>query len=133
DIGRLDIAVDDRVLVRVTESVGDRHQDLDSAGDGDLLGPFDDLVQVLPGQELLDDERDPVLDSEVVNGGDVAVVKIAGQLRLPEKAALDLLVIELAGFNRDRSFDEGIATSVDRAESADADLVEDLVFSDLLG
>jgi hypothetical protein len=82
DVGGLDVAMDDLPLVRVVEPVGNRHEDLDLPDHGDGLGPLDLLVEVLAGQELLDDVGDVVLDSEVVDRRDVPVVEISGQLRL---------------------------------------------------
>ena len=96
------------------------------------FGPLDHLVEVLARQEFLDDVGDPVLDAEIVDRRDVAVMKVAGQLRLPEEAALHLLVVQLAGLDRDGALDERIAALEDSAKAADADLLGNLVFADLV-
>ena len=132
DVGGLDVAVHDVGVVRVGEAVGDRHQDLDLAGDRDRIAALDLLVEVLSGQELLDDVGDAVLDAEVVDRGDVAVVEVPGELGLAEETVLDLLVVDLTGLDRDGPLDEGIAPAVDGTEAAHADLFGDLVFSDFL-
>ena len=131
DVRRLDVPVDDLRLVGVVEALGDRHQDLDLADDRNRIAALDLLVEVLAGQELLDDVGDPVLHAEVVDGGDVAVVEVAGELRFPEEPALDLLVVDGAGLDRDRPLDEGVAAPKNGAETADSDLLGDLVLSDL--
>src|SRR5262249_28207503 len=80
----------------------------------------------------LDDVGNPVLDAEVVDRGDVLVVEVAGELRLAEEPMLDLLVVDLAGLDRDGALDEGVPAAVDGAEAAHPDLLRDLVFPDLV-
>src|SRR5262249_45955393 len=132
DVRGLDVAVHDVGVVRVGEPVGDRHQDLDLAGDQDRIAALDLLVEVLAGQELLNDVGDAVLDAEVVDRGDVAVVQVPGELGLAEEAVLDLVVVALAGLDGDRALDERVPAAVDGAEAAHADLFGDLVFADFL-
>jgi hypothetical protein len=92
--------MDDVGFVGEMKPLGNRDQDLDLALERDLFAALDDLVQVLAGQELLDDVRRVVLDAEVVDRRDVAVVEVARELRFPEEAALDLGVVQLAGLGQ---------------------------------
>jgi hypothetical protein len=131
-VGGFHVAVDDRGVVRIAQSVGDGHQDLDLPGHRHRVAPLDLLVEVLAGQKLLDDVRDPVLDAEVVDRGDVPVVQVSGELGFAEETVLDLLVVDLAGLDRNGPLDERIPSPVDRAESADADLLRNFVFADFL-
>ena len=124
--------MDDVVLMRIVETLGDRDQDLDLARQGHRISALDHLVEILAVQELLDDVGDAVLDAKVVDGRDVAVMEGAGQLRLPKEPALDLLVVKLAGLDGDRPFDERIPALVDGSKAARADLLGDLVFPDFL-
>src|SRR5687767_1077058 len=123
--------MDDSGGVRVSEAVRDGEEDFDLAPDRERLGALDLLVEVLAAQELLHDVGDPVLDAEVVDRRDVPVVEVPGELRLAEEPALDLLVVQLAGFDGDRPLDVRVAPAVDRAEATGTDLPGDLVFADL--
>ena len=90
------------------------------------------LVEVLAGEELLHDVGRPVLGhAEVVDRRDVRVVQVPGELRLAEEALLDLLLVALAGLDGDEALDERVAALVDGPETADADLLDDLVLADL--
>ena len=132
-VGRLDVPVDDPGRVGVGEAVRDRDQDFDLAENRQRLRAFDFLVEVFTREELLDDVGDPVFDSEVVNGRDVSVVEVAGKLRLPEEAALDLFVVQLARLDGDRALDVRVPTAVNSAEAAGTDLSGDFVLADFLG
>src|SRR5687767_6685446 len=123
--------MDDSGGVRVSEAVRDGEEDFDLAPDRERLGALDLLVEVLAAQELLHDVGDPVLDAEVVDRRDVPVVEVSGELRLAEEPALDLFVVQLAGFDGDRTFDVRVPPAVDGAEATGTDLPGDLVFADL--
>src|SRR5262249_44928362 len=130
DVGRLDVPVDDARRMSVPEAFRDRDEDLDLASEGHRFAALDLPVEVFAGQKLLDDVGNAVLDAEVVDGRDVAMMEVAGELGLAEKPVLDLVVVDLAGLDRDRPLDEGVAAAVDGAEAAHTDLLGDLVFSD---
>ena len=57
--------------------------------------------------------------------------RLPGELGLAEEALLDLLLVALAGLDRDVPLDERIPALVDGAEAADTDLLDDLVLADL--
>ena len=132
DIRRLDVAVDDVPPMGVGQPLCHGHEDVDLARNRHRVAALDQFVQVLSAQKFLDDVRDAVFDPEVVDGRDVPVVEVAGELRLAEEPALDLLVVQLTGLDGDRALDEGIAPAVNGAEAADTDLIENLVLSDLV-
>ena len=64
--------------------------------------------------------------AEVVDGDDVAVLEVAGDLRLLEEAVADLLVVGGAGLDRDEALDVGVVGLEDGAEAADTDLLQRL-------
>ena len=73
---------------------------------------------------------DALLDAEVVDGDDVAVLQVAGDLRFVEEAVADLLLLRAAALDGDEATDVRVEAFEDGAEAAFADLLDDLVLSD---
>src|SRR6185436_2901926 len=132
DVGRLDVAVDDAVTMRVLEPAGSLRQDVDALRRRQRLAARDDAVEVLAGEVFLHQVRNAVLDAEVVDGDDVAVLQVDGDLRLAEEAVADLRLLGAAGLDRHPPLEEGVAPLVDDAEPAGADLADDGVLADLI-
>ncbi len=96
DVGRLDVAVDDAVLVREVERGADVGHHLDDALLGQRTGRLDDLAERLPVDELHDDVRERAelaLDlAGVVDRDDGRVVQRRRVLRLAAEPELELRV-----------------------------------------
>ena len=76
DVRGLDVAVDDAVGVGELEPARDLDQVEELLREGEKVPALDLVVEILAGEVLLDDVGDPVLDTEVVDGDDVAVLEI---------------------------------------------------------
>ncbi len=127
DVRRLDVAMHDAARVRVLESAGDLHQVEELLRQAQELAALDLAIEILAGEVLLDEVGDAVLESEVVDRDDVAVVEIAGDLGLAHEALAGLGVLRGAGLDRHVALDEWIVRLVDDAEAANAYLFKDLV------
>jgi hypothetical protein len=87
DVGRLEVAVNDAVPVRVDEGVGN----LEAVTDDRLGGETavrDQLRQRLAVDELHRDERSPVRRADLVDRADVRMVERRGGARLSQEAGL---------------------------------------------
>ncbi len=130
DVGRLDVAMHDPLAVGVLEAARDLEQVEQHAPQGERLPALDLAVQILAGQELLDQIRSLVLDPEVVDGGDVAVVEIAGDLRLAGEAEAHALLRRAAGLDRQVPLDDRIVALEDLPEPPDPDLLDHLILAE---
>ena len=88
---RLDVTVHDAALVRVGEGRGHLHGDRERLGERQAPLERDALVQVVPVDELADDERAPVRLAAVDDGDD------AGVREQGERAGLALEAIDRVG------------------------------------
>ena len=77
DVRRLDVAVNDSGRVRVPRPAAICDMMLHLMEHGRRLPAVDDALQVLPVQQLHDDERHAVLLAEIVDGNDVRVAEAA--------------------------------------------------------
>lgn len=105
DVGGLEVAVDDALLVRVAEGVGDLFRDVDDMLDGQrvLLVLLKELAQVVPVEQLHDEVEHALVLAEVVHDGDAPVLEGGGHPGLaPEAFAQDagerLVVLGSHGF-----------------------------------
>jgi hypothetical protein len=128
----LDIAMDDTLAVGVGETLGHLLQDLELARRRERLAPVHAVVEVLAGQVFLHQIRHRVLEAEVEDGDDVAVLEIAGDLGLAVEPLADVLRVGGAGLDRYATLQVGVAALVNAGETAGADLAQDLVLADLV-
>ena len=124
DVRGLDVAVDEALLVRRVERIGDLGEELDRASrlEGALLG--EDLREVAALDVAHGEEEDAVLLARLEDRDDVRVVEGGGDLRLPQEALPETLVLrELGGdhLERDLAAEPGFLGAVDRAHAAAAD------------
>ena len=105
DVRGLEVAMHDVLLVRSGDRVGDGDHDLERLGGGEAtVARAEVLLEILPGEQLLDDERrSVVVTRDVEHVDDVRVADGSRGARLAEEAhhvvfvARVLLVQELDG------------------------------------
>ena len=86
DVLRLDVAVDEPVVVREREPVGDRERELERPSDRQPARPEDELLEVLAVDVLEDDELPAVVVATVDDGDDVRVREPRDRARLAAEA-----------------------------------------------
>ena len=106
-VGRLDVAMDDALAMRVGQAGAELLDPLQPLGDRQRRLAPDDLAQRLAVDVLHRDERQAVVLVDVEDGDDVGMTERAGRLRLAREA--------LARFGRI----ELLANELDRDEAAD--------------
>ena len=119
DVARLQIAVDDALLVRGFERIGDL------ARDGErLLERNRALLDPLGERLALDQLHDQVVRADVEQRADIGMVQRGDGARL----ALEAVAEPLGGdLHRHFAVQAGIGGAIDLAHAARADLFEDLV------
>lgn len=88
DVGGLEVAVHDALLVGVAEGIGDLFGDVDDVGDRQwmLFVVLQELAEVAPVEELHDQVEDALVLTEVVDDGDAAVLERGGDPGLAAEA-----------------------------------------------
>ncbi len=127
DVRRLDVAMHDTARVRVLQAAGDLHQVEELLRQAQELAALDLAIEVFAGQVLLDQIGNALLESEVVDRDDVAVVEIAGDLGLAHEALAGLGLLRGAGLDGDVTLDERVVGLVDDSEAANTYLFKDLI------
>ena len=136
DVGRLDVAMDDAVLVRVREAHQHVDYDVELRLELQRLGADHQLLEVRAVHELHRDEEMAVELAKVVDRYDVGMLKRAGCLSFAEKP---LAVILLSGdrgvhhLDRDRPSEHGVDGAVNGAHRTFAHELRYPVFADLRG
>ncbi len=123
DVLGLQVPVDDPLLVRGGEAVGDLERVVDRLALRELAAG-EDRAQRLAFEELLDDVGRAVVLADVVDGGDVGVVEDAGGLRLLLEAAQAVGVGGEGGrqdLDRDVAAEARVLGAVDLPHAARAD------------
>ena len=139
-VSRLDVAVDDAVLVRVGEGVGE------ASGDAQGVGPghgaiLDDVFEGAPAQELKRHEEGAGrgVDANLVHDDDAGMLEAGGRPRFLVEALLEGLAqflgdrLEEEGLERDRAHQGKIAAFVHDTHGPPPDLADDFVAADGLG
>ena len=93
DVARLDVAMDDALLVGVREAVADLHHQRQLALEGHVPALGDDLLQLLAFQVLHDDEQAPLVLAQVVDRDDVGMAELRAGLGLAEEPRPQLIVM----------------------------------------
>ena len=127
---RLDVAVDDAVLVGVAQAGEHLHRDRDRALGRERALLLDDLLERAPLEVLHRDVRAAVGLAAVVDGDDVRVVEARGGLRLAPEALDELAVLGVAlghDLERDLAAEARVLGQVDRRHAADAQAPEHAV------
>ena len=134
DVGRLDVAVNDALLVGVVEGVGGLRQDAEHPlrRHGSLFRQ--PLIHGRPVHVLHGDVRQVVLLLHVVNGDDAGMGEDSRRSRFPEKALPQAFLLfrgalfaQLDGLDGHRPPDVRIDGVVHHAHGATAQLSDDLV------
>ena len=156
DVRRLDVAVDDAVLVGVVDRLADLPHEGEDLLDGDagregrpalrggLLLPIDVVAEVASLQVLHREEVAAVLLSDLVDLHDVGVLEAGGGLGLAREAGDQLAsivllgrglvdpVVELEDLERHDAIEVALPGLVDDPHPPSGDLAEDLVLPELL-
>jgi hypothetical protein len=125
DVGGLEVAVDEAVLVGVAEGVAELS--------GDLDGLFEGLGLALLEARALDQLHDQVghvlVLADVVHRDHVRVAEGGGGAGLAEEALASVadLVVSAKDLDRDRSLEVGVPAAEDDAHAAAADLLVEAV------
>jgi len=135
DVARLDVAMDDPVLVGIVKPVAHllHEQELVLEEERPALG--DHLLELLALEELHHDEQVPVHFGEVVDGDDVGVAQPRTGLGLPEEARAQLvgdLDVARDDLERDHAVEDRVVRLENRAHAPAPDALEDPVLADLL-
>ena len=127
---RLDVAVDEPVVVREREAAGDLDRELERAANRHRPALVETLLQRLAVDELEDDELPPVLLAAVDDRDDVRVRELCDGARLAAEA-LHILVVSrvvlMQDLQRDVPLEQGVVRLVDAGHAARADELLDLV------
>src|SRR5581483_695466 len=136
DVLRLQIAMDDALLVRGGETGGDLLAVLHRLADRDARrarGVAELFAQSLAVEELHDEIGGAIVRSELVDGDEVRVVERARGARLLFEAAQAIGVARDVGgehFDRDVAADAGVARTEDFPHASRADAGGDLIRAD---
>ncbi len=137
DVARLDVPVDDALLVGAVQAVGDLDDEPDRFFDRPFLARGEDRFQAGPIHILHGDIEDAVVLAHVVDGDDVGMSDIARRLGLAQEALLGFnplfglaVHIEADGLDGHRPVDERIEALVDDPHGTAADFLDDRVFAD---
>jgi hypothetical protein len=134
DVGRLDIAVQDAIDVRVLQRIRDLSAEVEQQGERQRvsrqLGVERLALEQLHGQEELS-----ILLVKTVDGADIGVVQARGGACLATKALRRLAVLGVGvrqHLQRDQPSQPSVLGLVDNAHPAGAQLIEDLVLAECL-
>jgi hypothetical protein len=132
DVGGLHVAVDDVLLVREPQAVGDLGDDVDHLRGRGQLARGDDVLELVALEELHRHVRHLVGLADVVDGDDVGMVQAPRGLDLLLEALLVLLQllareVQVDRLDRDRAVDDRVDRLVDGPHRPLADLGDDLV------
>ena len=136
-VGRLDIAVNDALAMRIIERIEHLRHDADDVRHAEALVGFEIFLELATLDEFHGDEPHAAILAEVVNRNDVGVAEPSGRLRLTAEARDDrgrFLAGELIGTNRlegDDALDHRVVTFVDHAHRAATDFAPQLVFAEV--
>ncbi len=129
EVGGLEVAVDDAVLVRGGEAAGDLLGVLDGLAERQRAGG-EHLAERAALEELGDEVGGAVVGADVEEGEDVGVVEGAGEAGLLLEAAEAVGVLAVLGgedLDGDVAVEAGVAGAVDLAHPAGPDRAPDLV------
>ncbi len=141
DVGGLDVAVDDVALVGEVQRVRHLGGQAGRALDGQTPRAGDDAVQADAVDELHGEVAHPATVADVVDGDDVRVLELGGDLRL-DLEAVDQLVqarsgrgqaLEADGLDGHHAAEDLVLGLEDGAERTRAQLLDDLVTAGDLG
>ena len=133
DVLGLQVAMDDALLVRRREAVGDLRRVVDRPALRETPAG-ERRAERLPLEKLLDDIGRAVVAPDVVDRGDVGVVEDPGRLGLLLEAAQAVRVLREGGgqdLDGDVAREARILRPIDLAHASGADLAEDLVGTEL--
>ena len=136
EVGGLDVAVDQVVLVDVLKTHGNLPGEFAGVRHAEPAGMRDQPRQVQPLDILHDQHRAAVDFAGVVGADDLRVVQPADGLHLAFEACDGPLVLDVAlgqHLDRDNPVELGVQGLVDGAHAAVPELLEELVFAKLAG
>ncbi len=132
DVRRLDVAMDDAVLVRVREPAAGLGDDVELLPEGQRIAP-NAILEILPLQILHRDEGSSLLVvAEVVDGDDVRVLESRHRFRFALEALLELAVRDDGArhhLQRDLTLESRVEAEVDDTHGSFAELSLDLIFA----
>ena len=130
DVLRLDVAVDEPLVVREREPARDLQPQLDRLTRAQRPSLRHQLLQVHPVHVFEDDELAPILLAPVDHRDDVRVSQLRDGARLAAEA-LDVVVVPrellVQDLQRDRPFEQAVVRAVDARHAARADELLELI------
>jgi hypothetical protein len=132
-VGRLDIAVDDRHLVRVTGTTRELLHPAELVDQGDRRLAADHFSQRFAGHVLHDDVWLRGVFAEVVHGDDMRVRQGCGRARFTGEAFARVRKVEVFAehFDRDEAAEQRVVRGIDRSHASASKASLDLIASDL--
>jgi hypothetical protein len=130
DVGRLDVAVDQPLLVGRRQPLGDFAADAEGVGQRQRPLALQPVLQRLAFEQHHGQEEDTAVLADLVDGDDVVVLDGGGHLRLALEAAARVLVGGQRGphgLEGDRPPQLQILRQKDNAHAAGAELAQDAV------
>ena len=125
--------MDDAALVGVIQALADLGDDVQLLDQRVWQPGADDLVQILPLDQLHGNERHPAFFAHVVNGDDVRMPELACRLGFAVEALHQVLVVAQHfrhGLNGDRPAQERILGFVNHTHGSLAEFPDDLILAD---
>ena len=127
---RLDVAVDDAVLVGVRERPPRADRELERPPDRERSLTVDETLEALAGDELEDDVLTPVVLAAIDDRDDVRMRELGDRPRLPAEA-FDRVVVRrvrrVQDLQRDAALEQAVGRPVDARHPAGADELLQLV------
>ncbi len=132
-VGRLDVAMDDPVAMRVLEAARQLVEPLDPARHGDGGAAADDRRQRVSGDVLHRHVGPAAVFADGIDRDDVGVLHAGREARLPQESLTHVLVVDVEHLDGDEAIQWRIVGEIHHAHAACAQALTNLERSDVRG